>query len=238
MAVPPGVIARFNTSPLYPPKTPDLIGLEQRAFFDATGLVQHRSIGDLMRYVALVEGMESADRFGTAGPFAAVPPSRFSDEQLYAGGALCEFAATAPESQRSQRSLTAGRDCLRATRLQPLPHSTALHQQCVDSRGRLHRSCGTRIQIQNYPGEREDRLQAGDAVAQRYWLLPCAVTRGVWYRGPFEHNGSVATLEDWFDPARLRDDYVPTGSRVSVSSVAPSRAMISVCSCRARTRRP
>ena len=34
---------------------------------------------------------------------------------------------------------------------------------------------------------------------------------GVWYRGPFEHSGSVATLEDWFDPRRLRDDYVPTG---------------------------
>jgi hypothetical protein len=36
---------------------------------------------------------------------------------------------------------------------------------------------------------------------------------GVWYRGRFEHNGSVATLKDWFDPARLRDDYVPTGWR-------------------------
>jgi hypothetical protein len=35
--------------------------------------------------------------------------------------------------------------------------------------------------------------------------------RGVWYRGPFEHSGSVATLEDWFDPKRLRPDYVPTG---------------------------
>jgi hypothetical protein len=34
---------------------------------------------------------------------------------------------------------------------------------------------------------------------------------GVWYRGPFEHNGSVARVEDWFDPRRLRDDYVPTG---------------------------
>ena len=34
---------------------------------------------------------------------------------------------------------------------------------------------------------------------------------GLWYRGPFEHNGSCATLEDWFDPRRLRDDYVPTG---------------------------
>ena len=34
---------------------------------------------------------------------------------------------------------------------------------------------------------------------------------GVWYRGPFEHNGSVATLEDWFDPHRLEENYVPTG---------------------------
>ncbi len=33
----------------------------------------------------------------------------------------------------------------------------------------------------------------------------------MWYRGPFEHNGWVATLEDWFDRRRLRDDYVPTG---------------------------
>jgi len=36
---------------------------------------------------------------------------------------------------------------------------------------------------------------------------------GLWYRGPFEHNGSVATLEDWFDARRLGDDYIPTGFR-------------------------
>jgi hypothetical protein len=42
-----------------------------------------------------------------------------------------------------------------------------------------------------------------------YYKVPSL--KGVWYRGPFEHHGSVATLEDWFDPARLRDDYVPTG---------------------------
>jgi hypothetical protein len=42
-----------------------------------------------------------------------------------------------------------------------------------------------------------------------YYKVPSL--RGVWYRGPFEHSGSVATLEDWFDPRRLRDDYVPTG---------------------------
>jgi hypothetical protein len=35
--------------------------------------------------------------------------------------------------------------------------------------------------------------------------------RGVWYHGPFFHNGELATLEDVLDPARLQDDYVPTG---------------------------
>ena len=42
-----------------------------------------------------------------------------------------------------------------------------------------------------------------------YYRVPSL--KGVWYRGPFEHNGSVATLEDWFDQRRVRDDYVPTG---------------------------
>ena len=42
-----------------------------------------------------------------------------------------------------------------------------------------------------------------------YYKVPSL--KGLWYRGPLEHNGSVATLEDWFDPARLLEDYVPTG---------------------------
>jgi hypothetical protein len=42
-----------------------------------------------------------------------------------------------------------------------------------------------------------------------YYKVPSL--KGVWYRGPFEHSGSVVTLEDWFDPKRLRDDYAPTG---------------------------
>jgi hypothetical protein len=44
-----------------------------------------------------------------------------------------------------------------------------------------------------------------------YYKVPSL--KGVWRRGPFEHNGSVATLEEWFDVKRLRDDYVPTGYR-------------------------
>jgi hypothetical protein len=35
--------------------------------------------------------------------------------------------------------------------------------------------------------------------------------RGVWYRNALTHSGQVNSLEEWFDPARLKDDYVPKG---------------------------
>lgn len=42
-----------------------------------------------------------------------------------------------------------------------------------------------------------------------YYKVPSL--KGVWYRGMFGHSGWCATLEDWFDPRRMSDDYVPTG---------------------------
>ena len=42
-----------------------------------------------------------------------------------------------------------------------------------------------------------------------YYKVPSL--KGVWYRSMFGHNGWCATLDDWFDPRRVRDDYVPTG---------------------------
>ena len=44
-----------------------------------------------------------------------------------------------------------------------------------------------------------------------YYKVPSL--KGVWYRGPFLHNGAIATLDDWFDAKRLRADYVRTGYR-------------------------
>jgi hypothetical protein len=44
-----------------------------------------------------------------------------------------------------------------------------------------------------------------------YYRVPSL--RGLWYRGLYEHSGSVRSLEDWFDAKRLRSDYVPTGWR-------------------------
>jgi hypothetical protein len=43
----------------------------------------------------------------------------------------------------------------------------------------------------------------------RYYKVPAL--KGVWYRSMFGHNLWCATLEDWFDSHRTREDYVPTG---------------------------
>ena len=45
--------------------------------------------------------------------------------------------------------------------------------------------------------------------------------KGLWYGGPFEHTGSIASLDEWFDPARLRDDYLPKGWNPSDPRVRP-----------------
>jgi len=42
-----------------------------------------------------------------------------------------------------------------------------------------------------------------------YYKVPSL--RGVWYRSMFGHSGWCATLDDWFDPKRLEQGYVPTG---------------------------
>ncbi|MEK7728652.1 MAG: hypothetical protein AAB354_09585 [candidate division KSB1 bacterium] len=44
-----------------------------------------------------------------------------------------------------------------------------------------------------------------------YYKVPSL--RHVWARVPLEPIGSVATLEDWFEPERTENDCVPTGFR-------------------------
>ena len=76
---------------------------------------------------------------------------------------------------------------------------------CLRGRRRTHLK--TVIMLMSIGADPRSALQTRRSTG--YYKVPSL--KGVWYRGPFEHNGSVATLEDWFDPNRLKDDYVPTG---------------------------
>jgi hypothetical protein len=73
--IPPGVVARHRSSPLFPVQVPDLIGVKDRHYLDRTGLQQQRSIDDMMRYAALNQG---GDDFGNYDGFipADFPNSR------------------------------------------------------------------------------------------------------------------------------------------------------------------
>lgn len=62
--IPGGAVARWNGSILYPAKIPDLTGFKDRKYIDHTATHQHRNIGDLMRYAALVSFAEAIDFAG------------------------------------------------------------------------------------------------------------------------------------------------------------------------------
>jgi hypothetical protein len=217
---PPGVAVREGTSLRFAAQVPDMIGVKDRLYLDHTGLVRHRSIGDLMRYAALNQRMQQLARYGdfipNGGPeFRALPDAarqaRYSDEQLYAL-AMYLYSLKPPPNPNPFDALAA-----RGQAVFTREGCATCHTPPLYTNNKLTPAEGFTIP----PGhaERFDILPISigtdptSALKTRrgtgYYKVPSL--RGVWYRGPFEHNGSVATLEDWFDRRRLRDDYVPTG---------------------------
>ena len=218
-AIPPGVTDRGGSSLLNPVQTPDLIGLKERHFLDHTGLVRQRSIGDLMSYASLSQDMGSLARYGGFIPegvgFGVLPDpterSRYSDDQLYAL-ALYLYSLTPPPNPNKFDALAA--------------HGQQIFSQ--EGCARCHTPplyTNNKLTLAQGFTPPADELKEFDILPVSLGSDPSLALytrrgtglykvpslKGVWYRGMFPHDGSCATLEDWFDPERLRGDYVPTG---------------------------
>ena len=151
-AVPPGVAARHRASIDSPPAIPDLIGIRERRYLDRTGLVNHRDIGDLMRYAALNNELDFFSRFGDFIPagtdFRELPPptdpsvgpdGRYSDEQLYAL-ALYVYSLKPPVNPNPQTPQTVQRRAgISAGTMREMSSAAAVHQQQAHARSRLRR---------------------------------------------------------------------------------------------------
>jgi hypothetical protein len=139
------------------------------------------------------------------------PQGRYSDDQLYAL-ALYIYSLKPPANPNTFDALAEkGRqafntqDCARC-------HTPPLY-----SSNNLTPADGFEVpqdHHERYAIEEESLgTDAGLALSTRrgtgYYKIPSL--RHVWLRGPLGHDGSCATLEDWFDPKRLEADYVPTG---------------------------
>ena len=212
-AIPPGVTARANTSIFLPPQIPDLIGVEERRYLDHTGLVRQRTIGDFMRYCSLVQDVFKLDRYGDSAPPAtdAGQIERYSDEQLYA---LALFAYSLRPPQNPNRVDGAAK---RGKLVFEHIGCAACHTPPLYTNNRLIPVDGfdppadhkLRFDLMETRIGTDPRYSLETHKGTGYYKVPSL--KGVWYRSPFEHNGSVLTLEDWLDAGRLRDDYVPTG---------------------------
>ena len=214
---PPGVAIRQGTSLLMPVQVPDLIGVKDRKYLDHTGLVRHRSIGDMMRYAAINQGVQDLASYGGFVPvgrdFRHVPEpqtrTRYSDEQLYALAKFIYSLEPPPNPNVFDATAAAGQAVFRRE------GCASCHRQPHYTNNRLTPAVGFEIPDGHTRLFDITRRSVGTdptaALATRrgtgYYKVPSL--RGLWYRGPFEHNGSVATLEDWFDRKRLRDDFVP-----------------------------
>jgi hypothetical protein len=219
-AVPPGASLRHRSNSFLAVNVPDLIGVKERRYLDRTGLEMQRSIGDMMRYAAMNQGADFLASFAGFIPadaprFRQLPPpeasGRYSDEQLYAL-ALYVYSLQPPPNPNKFDSFAA-----LGQKIFDRERCGACHTAPLYTNNKLTPADGFTIP--------EDHLKKYDIMpisvgtdptltlktrrGTGYYKVPSL--KGVWYRGLFEHNGSCATLEDWFDPARLRDDYVPTG---------------------------
>ena len=220
--IPAGVIARHRSSPFSPVQVPDLIGVKDRQYLDHTGLQLHRSIADLMRYAALNQGIDSLASFNGFIPFGGSkfdklpdpdksPVERYSDEQLYALALFIYSLQPPPNPNRLEGSAIRGRRVFQDA------GCAGCHTPPLYTNNKLAPAPG--FQVPEADREKyailsvsigtDPNLTMNTRRGTGYYKVPSL--KGVWYRSMFEHSGSVATLEDWFDPSRLRDDYVPTG---------------------------
>jgi mono/diheme cytochrome c family protein len=206
-----GGVARFNGSILYPTKIPDLIGIESRKYIDHTGTHRHRGIGDLMRYAALVSFAEAVD---FAGQRMILPETqrfrtRLPDEALYALALYVYSLQPPPNPNPFDAQAEAGQELFRRERCgrchtPPLYTNNKLTLAVGFSPPKdaaedvLHVSVGTD------PG-----LALKTRKGTGYYKVPSL--KGVWYRGRYLHDGAVGSLEEMFDPGRLRSDHMRGG---------------------------
>lgn len=208
-----GAFARWNGSLYYPAKAPDLIGVRDRKYFDATATHLHRGIGDLMRYAAQVSFAETTDfgKYHVLSPDTRRVEARLPDEALYAL-ALYIYSLQPPTNPNPMDSKAKA-----GQKIFVREGCAGCHAPPLYTNNKLTLAPGFKppkdkpasldvmpISVGTDPGlALETRKGTG------YYKVPSL--KGVWYRGHYLHNGSVASLEEMFNPNRLKDTHIPEG---------------------------
>jgi hypothetical protein len=210
---PINVIARFNGSPFYPTKTPDLIGIGDRKYIDHTATHRLRGTSDVMRYAALVTCCDIAD-FGSHRMLSDAGRrivGRFSDDVVFALAQYI-FALEPPANPNPNDGHAA-----EGKKIFDREGCANCHTPPLYTNNKLTLAAGFTppkdhpysADIQQVSVGTDPNLALRTRKGTGFYKVPSL--KGVWYRGSFGHDGSVTTLEEWLDPARLGTDFVPSG---------------------------
>jgi hypothetical protein len=225
--IPNGVLMRHGSAPYYPTAIPSLIGIKDIKYLDHTGLMQHRSPGDLMRYSAFNMGMDRYVDFGGYIPdginnYTELPQlptnnnggaaTRYSEAQLFAITQYLYSLEQPKNPHQYEPELLA-----RGEKVFIEEGCVTCHTPPLYTNNMLTPVDGfeppadhfEKYDIFNVSVETDPGLALYTRRGTGYYKIPSLL--GLWHRSPLGHSGEVATLEDWFDPARLEDDYIPTG---------------------------
>ena len=216
----PSVFPRQGTSLTHPPHIPSLIGIQNLRYLDATGLVRHRSIGDLMRYAAVNEGLDTMAHYGDFQPsahstgFSGDEGTRYSDEQLYALS-LYIYSIQPPRNPNAMDARAK-----RGEQVFKAQGCAGCHTPPLYTNNMLTPAAGFRVPddlrntdaIMDFSVGTDPTLATKTRRGTGFYKVPSL--RGVWYRSGFGHAGQADTLEEWFDRARLNSDYVPKGFHI------------------------
>lgn len=209
-----GTIPRPNGSPFAATKIPDLRSLRYSRYLDATGTHRLRGPEDVGRYAAFITGADPMD----FGPHRLLTesqrrvPARYADEVLYAIGTyllslqppLNPHPAPKEQIDRGERVFTR-EGC------------ASCHVPPAYTSGRLTLARGfdlppqhpNRADVLPFSVETDPGLALGTRKGTGFYKIPSL--RGVWDRPRLLHDGSLASLEELFDLARLGADYEPRG---------------------------
>jgi hypothetical protein len=223
-SIPSGVIGRHRANLFYPVQVPDLIGVKDRRYLDHTGLQKQRSIADLMRYAAFNQGADDLATYdgfipadmlhSTTRPDATDPIAvggRYSDEQLYALASYL-YSLQPPANPNKFDSLAARGQKIFTDQACVVCHTPPLYtsNKLTPAEGfNVTTDARANFDVLAISVGTDPNLTMKTRRGTGYYKVPSL--KGVWYRGMFGHSGWCASLEDWLDPHRTQDDYVPTG---------------------------
>ena len=208
---PGGVMSIDGAAPWAPIKVPDLIGVAERKYLGVTGLVKQRGIEDLMRFIALHSGGDALNQYGEWKPEPPAGLMRFSDEQIYA---LAQYLYSLkppknpfkPNSFTKKGKLVFDREGCAACHAGP----SFTNEKLMPAPGFKVPEAHLKLyDIDPTPIGTDGALTMETRRGTGYYRVPSL--NGLWYRGPFGHNGAVVELDHWFTPQRLTAEFFPAG---------------------------